>query len=332
MPPWFSDFEDPLEDSTQKFFSEKQDDGVLSLLEQPKPAGNESDDDGSGSNSQPHTPSTSRSTSVPLPPGSLGPLPHTTARDAAQHPRQSLEVQLPKSTLVTPRGRYAGWTPPAPRATERFALASLMGRLESQADFDREEPDFIAFELDSFSIYVDSALYRCELRPLQHLSTRGPDEFYFDGVLSVGDIKYYVERVPFSELPIGNYGTSHASVDDQLWIRSRANANREVYYRLKSPAIEYERFHGPFLWVADLAKHVVDFCGHMAERRKAVTLRHFQHKFLEWLQKTHKKSTSFRRWHQAYGSDDFRTAVTANAKFIWKEVYSVLGHRAAHSL
>lgn len=120
---------------------------------------------------------------------------------------------------------------------------------------------------------------------LQQLSIKGPDEFYFDGVLSSGNLKFYVERVPFSELPIGNYGTLHASVDDQLWIRSRSNANadKEIYYKLKEPATEYERFHKPFLWIADLAKHVVDYCGHLTERKKIVTLRNFQTRFLEWL-------------------------------------------------
>lgn len=330
MPPWFSDFEDFPEDS---FRSDDQDEGASSLLEHPEHGKQQSDGELSASKPQNPTPSASRSTSAALSNlGSVESLPNDGAHAAPQqHPKQRFEVQLPNSTLVTPRGRYAGWTPPALRATESLALASLISSLESQA---KDDSEFIAFDLDKFSVYVDSVLYSCELRPLHHLSTKGPDEFYFDGVLEFGDMKFYVERVPFSELPIGNYGTSHASIGDQLWIRSRANANakREVYYKLRNPAAEYKRFHTPFLWIADLAKHVVDFCGHNVERGKAVTLRHFQHAFLKWLQNTHKKSLSFRRWHQAHGSDDFRTAVTANIEFVWKEVYGLLGSRVAHSL
>ncbi|OIW26488.1 hypothetical protein CONLIGDRAFT_620319 [Coniochaeta ligniaria NRRL 30616] len=333
MPPWFSDFEDPLNEIFPYPISsedqvESREDSVEDeedLLEHP-----EQDQERSFSPAQQATPATSRS----------GPISRTSTRcclsDATslvgtQHPRQKLEVSIPKSTLITPRGRYHGWIPPAPRARQHAALASLMEHLKLQAEPASEE-DFIEFELDKFSVYVDSTLYPCELRPLQQLSTKGPDEFFFDGVLGIGDVKFYVERVAFSELPIGNYGTSHASVDDQIWIRSRHNAKKEIYYKLKNPATEYDRFHTPFLWIADLAKHVVDFCGYMTKKNKVVTLRHFQQNFLDYLQRTHKTSPSFRKWHKLHGSDDFRAAINANVEFIWKEVYGVLGHRSASSL
>jgi DNA (cytosine-5)-methyltransferase 1 len=125
------DFANPIPDEEQSCFSSKQ-----------------------------PTPAASRSSSVPRSnTSSLG-----TSGPVAAHTlsKQKLEVRLPKSTLVTPRGRYDGWNPPAPRAKERVALASLLEHLESQADLDNE--DFIEFELDKFSVYVESTLYPCELR------------------------------------------------------------------------------------------------------------------------------------------------------------------------
>jgi DNA (cytosine-5)-methyltransferase 1 len=70
----------------------------------------------------------------------------------------------------------------------------------------------------------------------------------------------------------------------------------------------------------------------MVEGKEPVTIRHFQQTFMDWLREAHGKSPTFQRWHKQHGRDDFRTAVTANVEFIWKEVIGVLGHRAAHSL
>ncbi|KAB5526360.1 hypothetical protein GE09DRAFT_470036 [Coniochaeta sp. 2T2.1] len=247
-------------------------------------------------------------------------------------PNQNLEVHLLKSTLVTPRSRFEGWIPPASRTKEHVAVKALIERLAESVDIEKE--GFVEFELDKFCVYVNSAIYQDDLRPLQHLSTKGPDEFYFDGVLGLGDLQFYVERVPFSQLPVGNYGTAHPSVDDQIWIHSRKQAKdrKQIFYKLKRPSVEYERFHTPFLWIADLAKHVVDYCGYMAERNKAVTLRHFKHEFIDWLRKIHKDSATFLRWHVMHGRDDFGGALTANVEYIWKEACGVLGYKEASSL
>ncbi|KAJ9165097.1 DNA (Cytosine-5)-methyltransferase 1 [Coniochaeta hoffmannii] len=334
MPPWSSGYEESLDDDFQQpFLSDDWSGSVVGSVE--AEAGRqehselpEHDEESPAFQSQRSAPCTPGADSVT--PSDAGLMSDATPPVETRQPRQKFEVRLPKSTLATPRGRYEGWSPPAPEAGERRALASLLERLESQTEI--ADDDFTEFELDNFSVYVDSKLRPCELRPLQHVSTTARGDFYFDGVLRFGDLQFYVRRVSFSELPIGNYGPTHDSVGDQIWIRSGLNAKKEVYYKLKKPAAEYERFHTPFLWIANLAKHVVDYCGHLTEKKQAVTLRHFQCKFPEWLRKTHKRSPTLRQWHQAHGSDDFRTAITANIEFLWKEAYGVLGHRAAHSL
>ncbi|KAL2135172.1 hypothetical protein VTI74DRAFT_9489 [Chaetomium olivicolor] len=165
------------------------------------------------------------------------------------------------------------------------------------------------------------------------MATRiGHDRFYFDRVLSVGGVKHYVQKIEVSELPIGNYGASHATVRDQIWVRSRLNARKEVYYRLNKPSMEYERFFTPFLWVADLAKYVVDFSSHKIHQSQQVELNSFKVDFIRRLSKTHDTSPNFQRWRRQHPSNDYRTSVAANIDFICKEMNDVLGHKKALSL
>ena len=243
---------------------------------------------------------------------------------------RNIDVELPTSTLVHPRSQYDGFTPPLPPCEERDAVASLMAVIEAHGNGANE--DFIEFELDSFSFYIDTAYYHCEMRPLQYMATKvAHDRFYFDGVLSIGDVRYYVRKVEVSELPIGNYGTSKPTVEGQIWVRSRFNTGREVYYRLKKAATEYQRYYNPFLWVADLAKHVVDYSSFMIEQGRQVGIDSFKEHFIRWLSDSHHGSPKFQNWRLKHPSDDYRSSVVANVEFFWKEMNGVLGREKAES-
>ena len=199
---------------------------------------------------------------------------------------RNFTVDVPAAVLVTPRSRYEEFQPPHRRMRERAAIDMLMLSNEPGS-----QQDFVEFELSDFSIYVNSAKYPLEMRSLQKLGTSaGNDVLYFDGVLRNGGQKCYVEEVQIIELPIGNYGSDIPSVGDQIWVRSRLNRGDEIYYRLAKPTAEYARFHEPFLLFADLTKHVVDFASAMVDANRDVSLASFEHEFIHWLQKTHKKS------------------------------------------
>ncbi|KAL2163499.1 hypothetical protein VTH06DRAFT_5557 [Thermothelomyces fergusii] len=239
-----------------------------------------------------------------------------------------IHVELPPSTLVHPKSQYQGYEPPFPPTRESDAVLSLLKLAQS-----RGEKGYVEIELESFSFYINSAVYPYEMRPLQHMTTRiGHDQFYFDGVLRLGDTRRYVQGVEVAELPIGNYGTAHATVRGQIWARSRLNSDRDVYYLLTRPSKEYDRFYAPFLWVADLAKHVVDFSAAMLDRGCPVRISSFEAHFMSWLRQTHGKSAEFRRWRAKHPSDDYRTSVAANIDFIWKEINGVLGQKKALSM
>jgi len=235
------------------------------------------------------------------------------------------------STLVNPRSCAVGYQPPLPVTEESVAIAALLreARAGKLAEVPEETGDFVEFELSNFSIYMEPKHRPVELRSLHLLSTtrRGYSSMYFDGILSTGNLRHYVQRVPFCELPIGNYGVSSHTVGGEIWIRSTHNQGHrsEVYYRLTTPSVEYARFYRPFLWVVDLGKHFVDFCSWRLENKRPVTIRDFKINFSQWLRKTHKGSPEFERWYdQLGGRHDFRCSVAANVEHLWKETQGVL--------
>ncbi|OLN94180.1 DNA (cytosine-5)-methyltransferase 1A [Colletotrichum chlorophyti] len=199
--------------------------------------------------------------------------------------------------------------------------------------------DFIEFDLDHFAVYIDppthdgkSKKYPSEMRPLHHLSTRvGCNRMWFDGVLSLGEKRFFVRHVPFEELPIGNYGITEPTVGSEMWLRSSTNAKcaqeggHDVYYRLKTPSQEYRRYHSGFLWIADLAKHVTDYLSWALDMNRLVVLRDFRFVFSNWLATVHGQSKMFVQWREQYTSTNFGTAIVANVEFIYKEACGVLG-------
>jgi len=258
----------------------------------------------------------------------------------SQHASNHMTVDLPPSTLATPRSLAVNFEPPATCVGEDRALTDLLQHIDAAAGAD------IEIELSDFSIYVDAAAYPNQLRSLHFLATsrQGHSCMYFDGVLSVEDIRYFVRKVPFRELPVGNYGSETDTVGDQIWIRSHRNERggrfrgrgnppvyhrrENIYYRLMDPSIEYSRYYEPFLWVANLGKHFVDFCQHNRDEHRPVSIYDFKSSFSNWLQATHGASPSFQKWHAKLGSCDYRASIVANVEYIWKEACSILPREA----
>ncbi|CAJ2509604.1 Uu.00g146300.m01.CDS01 [Anthostomella pinea] len=241
---------------------------------------------------------------------------------------ENITVQLPQSTLTQPIALFEGFVPPAEVAAETDALSALLAiaKPPKPTDPGQQGDDHVEFDLESFSIYIDHQLYPDELRPLHHLATRqSADRFFFDGLLSHGDTKLYLRKIPFRQLPIGNYETVEHTVGDQIWIRSELNevTNKEIYYKLGSPSKEYVRFHTPFLWIANLAKHVINYCEFLQDEGRRAMLQDFKSRFGIWILQKHLKCASFEKWYAANGGPDFRGAIIANVEFIWKEAYGL---------
>ncbi|KAH7159668.1 hypothetical protein B0J13DRAFT_592268 [Dactylonectria estremocensis] len=241
----------------------------------------------------------------------------------------SLSVRLPESTLHIPRSCYEPFEPGVAIVSEAEAVRRLC-RVAKNAG---QDVSFIEFQLNDFAVYLDKPQYGEEMRPLHQMDTKnGQGQYFFDGQLSVGDTVLFVKRVPIVAIPIGDYEilTKH-TVRDKIWIHSDYNSNSEIYYRLRTPAVEYRRFFNPFLWVADLAKHFVDFLKAMSESRRKVTINNFRSTFGTWMRRTHNKAPEFVAWRKQFPRDDFRASVVANLGFLHKEAVGVLGYEKAYS-
>ena len=243
-------------------------------------------------------------------------------------PNMSRLTSVRPSQLRYPKSQYRNYVPPLPVCYEGHAIKDLLQTLDKQK-IAKSEPcgtpplkqDFVEFELSEFVIYLpDNRHHPFEIWSLQDLASKNSySTLLFDGILSVGDARRYVQAVPFDLCSIGNYGDDIHEVGDNIWIRSIFLAKSDIYYRLKSPASEYARFYQGFLWLANLAKHFVDYCQWSVNGKKQVSVFNFRSKFSHWVQRKHGISSSFQLWYQKYMKDDFRHAVAANIHFLFKE-------------
>ncbi|KZL75711.1 DNA methyltransferase Dim-2, partial [Colletotrichum tofieldiae] len=273
----------------------------------------------------------------------VGTILPATPMDLVNH----ISVDIPTSTLVVPRYLYQGEEPPAELSREWAAVQSLLD--EHWRIHNGDDGDYIEFDLDEFVVYIDATVpdgkryeeqrYPSEMRPLQNLGVQlRCNQMFVDGILSVGDKRFFIRGVPFEALPMGNYGASESTVGSEIWIRSSLNVaiargkGPDVYYRLKRPSIEYRRYHTGFLWVADLAKHVVDYLSAALDEKRRVVFQDFRSDFNAWLVKKHEDSEVFSQWRQQYRRTDFCGAIIANLEFIYKEASGVLGHNKVRSI
>ena len=104
-----------------------------------------------------------------------------------------------------------------------------------------------------------------------------------------------------------------------IWIQSTEGTGSGVWYRLSYPAAEYKRYYKPFLWMADLAKHLVDYL----QTHSGVTLSDLRHRFHDWLQTLYPTNGCVRRWLDQYGDRDFRRIVAAHANFLYFQAVQV---------
>ncbi|ESZ94088.1 hypothetical protein SBOR_5508 [Sclerotinia borealis F-4128] len=243
--------------------------------------------------------------------------PYQTSKIASIHPPQ----------LIYPRSRYHGYIPSIPTSKEHQACAALLHEIRNKdgAGYPWTQEDFVEFGLTEFSVYIpDTPLYGFELRSLQDLASKVKHScLLFDGILSVGSLRRYVEGVPFKICSIGNYGEKIDDVGDAIWLQSNLNTNTNIYYRLQVPAPEYARFHLGFLWLANLSKHFVDYSLECQDRKKKVSIHNFRADFAHWGWKAHTGSAKFQSWYLEYGRDDFRQAISANINFLFKESVGV---------
>lgn len=165
-----------------------------------------------------------------------------------------------------------------------------------------------------------------ELVSLHHLEVPVAKKLCFDGFICIGNTKHYVQAVAVQDSSIEGYGDKEdpgivAYVQSEL---ARTDSLYDIWYRLNRPTQEYKRFHEPFLWVAQLSKHVVDY---MDEQPAcSVGLESFRKEFHFWLVSRFSRTGSedFRQWHYAFRDQvDFRVGVNAYINYIYDQAFNL---------
>ncbi|KAI9706912.1 MAG: DNA methyltransferase Dim-2 [Bogoriella megaspora] len=242
--------------------------------------------------------------------------------------------------LTHPKSQYDGWVPPDELASELEAIRTLQ---EARAEYmyeqqelnpkPYEDEEYMTFELSNFSIYRhDEAKRAGEMVPLHQLQTdRGHAELMFDGVISYGTIRRYVQAARFSTLTLEGYGDDSHGIS-QICIQSNLakkpiassksiepQALPSVYYSLSKPSAEYERYYEPFHWIATFTKHFVDYLS----SKDLVYLDDLRNNFSKWITERHQGTEVFEKWMSKYGRGDFRQPFVTYSEFLWKETFDV---------
>ncbi|KAL5118427.1 hypothetical protein ACEQ8H_003603 [Pleosporales sp. CAS-2024a] len=182
-------------------------------------------------------------------------------------------------------------------------------------------------ELDDFEVYVapnGPKARSFELLGLHHLEVPRSKKMFFDGFLRVGEIEHYVEGIPIDDYSIEGYG----NIEDSkvtVYIQSASTSKDptdDVWYRLQKPSCAYSKHHKPFLWVAQLSKHVLDFIEE--QPRSSVGLHSFRQHFGTWLKTRFQLQSSLEDWYYAIEQrEDFRVCITAYIDFIYQQAYNL---------
>lgn len=232
--------------------------------------------------------------------------------------------------LTVPKSMYRDWVPSMPICDEKAVLQDVLSGEGARESLQVELGDdvFTALRLDCFSIYRPHKLAAPERKNGQVYEAKLANEFvslhdmsdrhvwYLDGVLHDGRTRTYVQRVAFTLLSIGGYENSNQhTVRSHIWIQSVCGKENDVWYCLENPTPEYRRYHDAFLWLADFAKHLIDFM-YNTER---VSLSMLRANFYAWLQDIHGHDLAFQQWLAEYPDADFRRVAAAHPHFLFNE-------------
>jgi len=158
---------------------------------------------------------------------------------------------------------------------------------------------------------------------LEFLDVRGK-VLLFDGVLSIGGVRRYVQGAPLKVYSIEGYGENDRP-STVVYVQSQEasrDSQYDIWYQLKKPSDRYRRFHSVFHWVATLGKHTIDFLETRPNGARA-GLEAFRSEFYEWLTCRFTDNKELQEWLKAFGGTDFRKAVHAHIDYLGQEAWNL---------
>lgn len=236
-----------------------------------------------------------------------------------------------------------GWVPPARITPEHDALRTLKRTWQNYAadltatDVAPGQKAVLIADLHDFEIYrtpdPKPSERDFELMSLHHLDmpARGNQtiKLSMDGFLSIGTFQVYVQGLPIELCSVEGYGQREIP-DTVAYLQSDLagkDITYDVWYRVGQPSGRYKRFHDPFLCVAQLSKHVVDY---MEDQPScSVGLHNFRQDFYRWLSRCYQGNVSYEKWHEEFNSrTDFRVDIVAYRDFLYREAYNLSNSEA----
>ncbi|KAF1916338.1 hypothetical protein BDU57DRAFT_516387 [Ampelomyces quisqualis] len=260
-------------------------------------------------------------------------------------PTPTMKPSFPRSRVnhrfhVAPtdfaRSCLANWIPPFVVTPELEALNLLKREWKAQAqstdlpvgdDYNTHTCMIIA-DLYDFEVYQTPSPNRdsrnFELICLHQLDVPQRKQLSLNGFLCLGSVNIYVEGVSIQHCAVEGYADDE-SPEVTIYIQTQmASKDREfdVWFRVKRPNQYYKRFHEPFLCVAQLAKHALDYMEDMPP--KTVSLENFREDFIRWVARRYPQNLRLQAWHALLNNrSDLRVDVNA---------YILYLHREAHGL
>lgn len=222
------------------------------------------------------------------------------------------------------------WRHQLPVTAESEALSRIMNVWKSNAfgPLEYEEmsaKDFVMANLDDFEIYTSPTHDQgWEITSLEYLGVRSR-VLLFDGVLSIGAARCYVQAVPIKRYSIEGYSVGD-DPNTTIYIQSEeASSDKQcsAWYRLRKPARSYVRYYDVTQWVTTLAKHLIDFLEAQGEEGLNVGLEAFRKGFHSWLLRRFPHNPDLEKWLQSCGRYDFRQAINAHIDFLRQEAYNL---------
>jgi DNA (cytosine-5)-methyltransferase 1 len=245
--------------------------------------------------------------------------------------RRTANVKVVSSRRDFARSYAADWPPPVPATEEAKAIEDLKEEWAARSDdetvydgYQNPRP-MLMVDLHDFEIYrspnTAKEARRHELISLHFKNVPTPKRLCFDGFLCLGGTRLYVKGVAIQDSSIEGYGNDqHPGVVAYLQSEvASKDQTHDVWYRLKKPSQAYAKFHEPYLSIAQLGKHALDFL----EQRppNSVELESFRIEFHAWLiQRFALPNTTLAKWHgELQNRIDFRVDINAYIDFFYSE-------------
>ena len=259
----------------------------------------------------------------------------TAGRSLKSEQRQWMAgVRVPD--LIRPRStyRHESKTTDTNSVAEQDVLDQLIRQDEIRDP--KNTRSILSIELHDFSIYraphtrmigtknsiaLEESGLSSEFVGLQDVDTPRCHEWFADGILLLGE-----KRIEFQHLRCDAWRYTNCRgkcihwVGDQIWIQTIIGFRSNVWYRLKNPAPEYLPYYRPFLWLLELAKHIMDYL--TDNKYERMTLQHFRHNgnFGNWLRRHHQGNSNFRQWASEVEGVGFGSVIAANIRFLSAEI------------